>query len=501
MQSPQQLIDVSDSYRLQQAPAALLEQLPDLDDLQARRARYDPVAFLSYVLKDEETGGPIQLQPMHVEWQRLATAHRHLLIWGHTESGKSQELSVGRVLWELGKNPNLRILIISDTVGQATKLVMMIRRYIEGSREYKKVFPHVEPGEPWTTTELYLKRPAGIAKDPSVRASGLYGNITGGRADLGILDDILDAENTRTQAQRDRADEWLKSASFEGRLTDRSRVWVVGTAWHIDDVMHRYARAGTYFCVRYPLVLADGSSSWPERWSRARILERRKRMGEFEFARAMMCVARSDEEARFKREWIDKCLRRGDGYNLTYALQAVPDGYATFTGVDLGVRQKASSDLTVLFTIVVHPDGTREVLDIDAGKWTGPQIVEKIKDVHHRYESIVWVESNAAQDFIVQFTRGQSAVPVMSFDTTGYNKNHPEHGLAAMGVEMENAKWIIPNRGGVCHPEVSAWLNDMLYYDPNGHPGDRLMASWIAREGSRLTRPKAKLRRLDLLSR
>ncbi len=35
------------------------------------------------------------------------------------------------------------------------------------------------------------------------------------------------------------------------------------------------------------------------------------------------------------------------------------------------------------------------------------------------------------------------------------------------------------------HPEVDAWVNEMLYYDPRSHTGDRLMASWFAREAAR----------------
>ena len=32
---------------------------------------------------------------------------------------------------------------------------------------------------------------------------------------------------------------------------------------------------------------------------------------------------------------------------------------------------------------------------------------------------------------------------------------------------------------------VREWVDEILYYDPVSHTGDRLMASWIAREGAR----------------
>ena len=181
----------------------LLAEVADLDDLHAMRARYDPVAFASYILRDEETAKPIRVQPMHEEWHRLANAHKRLLLWAHVEAGKTQQVSIARALWELGRNPNLRICIVSNTDGQAQKICMTIAKYIESSAEYQKVFPGIKRArnQPWTMHQLYVVRD-GQAKDPSVRTCGVHGNILGARIDLLIIDDILDYENTITKNQR-----------------------------------------------------------------------------------------------------------------------------------------------------------------------------------------------------------------------------------------------------------------------------------------------------------
>jgi hypothetical protein len=126
--------------------------------------------------------------------------------------------------------------------------------------------------------------------------------------------------------------------------------------------------------------------------------------------------------------------------------------------------------------------------------------VAKIIDHHRRFFSICVVENNAAQDFIVQFARGQFAVPIRPF-TTGRNKAHPEFGVESIAAEMAGGKWVIPNNEGRCTPEVDAWISEMLYYDPTAHTGDRLMASWFAREGARLGDAKVSGYALDLMSR
>ncbi len=157
---------------------------------------------------------------------------------------------------------------------------------------------------------------------------------------------------------------------------------------------------------------------------------------------------------------------------------------AIITGVDLAVQKHDAADLTVLFTILAKPGGIRRVLNITAGRWTGPEIIGQVRDIYERFGGIVIVENNAGQDYIRQFLVENTAVPVIPF-TTGRNKAHPEFGIESMAAELANGKWEIPNKGGVTHPEVAEWIQELLYYDPREHTGDRLMASWFAREGAR----------------
>jgi len=490
------------------APSTVLQRLKVLDLAHQSMARQDANAFMSYVLKDEETGRPVIQAPHHTEWQRLADQHRRLLIWSHIESGKTQSLAIGRTLFELGKNPNLRVLILSNTDAQAQKVCIPIAKYIEQSDALHRVFPKLVRGKgmPWTNHQLYVQRQT-QAKDPSVQTCGVHGNILGSRVDLLILDDLLDYENTLTAAQRDDLWNWY-NATVEGRLTRNAKVWCIGTAWHREDIMHRLAKNPQWFAKRYPVLTERQTTSgtievsnWPERWPLDRIKEKRN-LGPLEFSRQLLCVARSDEDARFKKDWVQTCLQRGLGKPMTKALVAIPQGYRTYTGVDLGVRVKHGSDLTCLFTIVVHPNEDREVLEVDAGRWAGPEIVEKIIDVHRRYGSIVYVENVSAQQFIVDFTKAMSAVPVKPF-ATGTNQYHPEFGIEGIATEMSNGKWIIPSKyqGGHLvgqNEQIDAWISELLYYDPKGHPGDRLMASWFAQSGSRRVKPKVAFGRLDM---
>ncbi|MCK5641011.1 MAG: hypothetical protein KAJ19_09450, partial [Gammaproteobacteria bacterium] len=130
---------------------------------------------------------------------------------------------------------------------------------------------------------------------------------------------------------------------------------------------------------------------------------------------------------------------------------------------------------------------------------SGPEILSKAYEIHHRYQCMFMVENNAAQDYILQFARvdPRGLLPMRAF-TTGRNKAHPEFGIESLATELYNGMWIIPNTGGETHPEVLEWINEMLYYSPAAHTGDRLMASWFAREAVRAGLIKAETGRLDL---
>lgn len=449
-------------------------------------ARQDPSLFVRMALRDEKTGARVRQAPVHDEWQQVLTAHDRTVIWSHVEAGKTAQISIGRTLYELGLNPNLRGAIVSKTSKGAARIMRAIAQYIIKSADVHAVFPALKPHPdkslPWNTEAIVVDRDI-IAKDPSVQCCGVFGDILGARIDWLILDDVLDYENTRTARGRRELVEWIRSTLW-GRLTDEARVCFVGNAWHPEDAMHVFAAEPRFAGFRFPVVDNAGRLAWPASWSPARIENKRLELGPGEFARQMLCMARDDSSSRFKREWLEICLRRGEGYRLIDQIDALPPGFAVYTGVDLSVQQHSDADLTVFFTILLHPDGTRQVLSIESGRWAGPEILTRLEDTSARFGSICVVENNAAQDFILQFARAQTTATVVPF-TTGRQKAHPEFGVEGIAAELAAGRWILPNRGGKCAPEVDAWMSEMLYFNAKEHTGDRLMASWFAREGAR----------------
>jgi hypothetical protein len=387
-------------------------------------------------------------------------------------------------VWELGIDPTLRFVILSNTAEQAETIVRAIAGYIERNPEVREIFPALrpDPAGPWTNKQLRVIR-TGTAKDSSVRAVGVHGALTGGRCDRLIVDDILDPENCETSGARKKLEQWYRAVAV-GRLTARARVMIVGTAYHSDDLLHNISKQRGVRWFRFPILRADGSLSWQEQWPRTRVEEKRAELGPAEFARQLLCKSRDDDEARFKQSWIEEALAKGEGLPMIHSLDVLPEGTMTFTGVDLAAAQNRKSDFCSFFTFIEDSKGMRRILDITHGKFTGPEIIRRLKDIHNRYHSFLVVESNATQLFILQFAEEGTNLPTIPFNTSAA-KWDANLGVEGLAIELFNGKWIFPNQGGLCTKPLETFIAQMLFYSPRAHTGDILMSSYMARDVAR----------------
>lgn len=578
--------------------AELLEEVPPesgQDDLRivralmrkADRARRDPVAFFSFVMKEEKTHARIE-----------AAAHQRLLlefVMAHPRSvirmpvGSSKTFSMAALtLFLLGNDPTERGAMISASQGQAEKPLSMVQDYIEDEQghypELHLVFPELRPSprakDPWTQKKLVVDRPPGI-RDPSLVAIGIDGKLPGARLSWIIVDDVLDEENTATPQQREKVKRLFNSTVLSRKDIEGSRIVVCNTPWHPDDLTYSLEKAGwptltmdiegnvtitnapdfdsdeirpayrtkgdleqdsagdpvpTVFRLAahdsaaydapLSVQLRDGTRElaandnrrlagndnaepfdveeeiplWPEVFSAEKIAKLRDdyKNALYEYNQLYRCLCRSDEDAACKVEWIDRCkqLAIEAGHFSFVAEYRGPN--PTVTGVDLAVGEDEKHDFTAFFTVECIPSmqigskvyrNLRKILEIDIGRYKGRAIVDKLVDKTRRYNSIARVETNAAQDFLRQWTLDVDVSVPIRAHTTGANKHQRVHGVAGVFIELENGAWLIPTdpHTGQSPAAVQTWIEECLYYrPPPAHTGDALMASWLARAQARL---------------
>lgn len=132
-------------------------------------------------------------------------------------------LTAAFVIWRLLRNPNERILVISANEDRAVQFTTFVRGLIEEIPE----FQHLRPRDGQRDSVMAFDvGPSTLHQSPSVRAAGIFGQITGSRASVIVADDIEVPKNSLTQTMRDRLAEAVKE--FDAVLMTDADLQAIG---------------------------------------------------------------------------------------------------------------------------------------------------------------------------------------------------------------------------------------------------------------------------------
>lgn len=183
----------------------------------------------------------------------LGSIHREVISWWTSSKAKSHQLVLlprdhmksalvaYRAVWELTRDPTIRILLISSTSNLATKQLKFIKDILT-SDTYRLFWPEMVNKEEalrekWTEREISVdhpKRREESIRDPSIFTAGLTSNIVGMHSDITILDDVVVTGNAYTEEGREKVkDQYSLLSSIE---TADAKEWVVGTRYHPKDL-------------------------------------------------------------------------------------------------------------------------------------------------------------------------------------------------------------------------------------------------------------------------
>lgn len=183
----------------------------------------------------------------------LGNIHREVISWWTRQDAKPHQLLLlprdhmksalvaYRIVWELTRDPTLRILLISSTSNLATKQLKFIKDILT-SDIYRLFWPDMvqkdeAKREKWTEREISVDHPLRkeeSVRDPSIFTAGLTSNIVGLHCDIAVLDDVVVAGNAYMEDGREKVkDQYSLLSSVE---TVNSKEWVVGTRYHPKDL-------------------------------------------------------------------------------------------------------------------------------------------------------------------------------------------------------------------------------------------------------------------------
>jgi len=415
-----------------------------------------------------------------------------LMIFVPPRHGKSLVASQFFPAWYLGRNPSRFIIATSYAQELAEDFGREVRNQLADDL-HAQIFPECAGARDDSKSARRFHTGAGGV----YFATGIGGPITGRGAHVLLIDDpVKGHEEAESELVREKHKKWYSSTAYS-RLMPRAAIVVIQTRWHRDDLagwlLKEHAHEG-WDVVSLPAINERGEALWPEQYPLARLEEIRRTVGARVWSSLYQQRPLPPEEAgRFREEWFVAARERGRGYpfapsrDVAARALRLPDGsrVPVFVGVDLasgksGIARR--TDQSSLFAIAFHPTGTFQLLDIQQGRWTAPELLERMRLLHAIYAPVFAVEDNGVQQMFVDLAKEDVAGMRIVGLTTTTNKWSPVVGVESMAVDFENRRWIVPSdRTMKRAPELAeAWLEALLHFSPREHTPDVVMASWIA---------------------
>jgi predicted phage terminase large subunit-like protein len=295
-----------------------------------------------------------------------------LLIAGRGHA-KSEYYSAVLPASMLGENPSLRFVHITSTDALATMYSRRLQRVVT-SENYRQVYPAMPGrGNKWTEREWSLDVPG--QRDPTWRCTGRGGSITGGRADVIIVDDVVTYENARTEGERRRTLEWFQQTLVPMLVPKTGKLLVIGTRYHELD-LYASLMAGGMEALIYPAEDALGNILWPERFSREALdARRRPPLGsEASYRMQYLCEAVAAMGEVFRAEWFP-------------VEERLPELRALYWIWDTAVSEKTAADFTAGVLGGLGVDGNIHLVDAQRGQWAPTEAKERVIQAYRRAQA------------------------------------------------------------------------------------------------------------------
>jgi hypothetical protein len=293
-----------------------------------------------------------EVRPFHLDLLRFQADHRKSLQLAPRGFGKSTTLNITRCLFEVLRDPNVRVLICSNTQLQAEVFLREIKSHLEYNPTLRAAFGDWVSPEKWDIREILVRPRTSRAKESTISCVGVGGPVVSRHYDVIIADDLIDEENSRTEGQREKVREWFYR-SLGPTLEPHGRMHLLGTRYHFADLYGLLIEGEYAGCHQVKRALDEhGQSLWPEKFSAEWLQERRVAAGSLTFNSQYQNDVEAMKGRLFKAEWL-----------RWYETPPAGEHLRIYQGVDLAISQKETADYFAHVTIGIDRYKNVYVLD------------------------------------------------------------------------------------------------------------------------------------------
>ena len=345
-----------------------------------------------------------EVQPFHLKMQQFQFEHPQSLQLAYRGAGKTVVCTITKAIHYLLKNPNYRILLASENIGNCKDFLREIKSHFENNDRLIEIFGvYYDPGKvaKWDETDIDIVPKTSASKEPSIGCASPDSGLTSRHVDIILGDDLVIEKSCRTKLLRDRFRTWYYQTLIpcleppDSDVPHRGENHMVGTRYHYDDHYgHLIKRELKDHHQIIPGQDEEGQSPWPEKHTPKWFEERKNESGIIIFRCQYICDTEAMKGEVFQ---YDDCQQIEDSQ--------IPDGLKVFQGIDLAVSEEENPSNAQFANVTIGEDkaGNIYVLDYYLGHISFPKQIDISLKMYDEHDPIrAGVESNAYQKAFYQ---------------------------------------------------------------------------------------------------
>ena len=329
-----------------------------------------------------------------------------LMFWLPPGSGKSRLATQLFPAYMLGKDPTTQIIVTSYSGDLAEKFGSNTRDIME-SKKYQSLF------ETFLRKDSRSKDNWETTKGGSYNAVGLGGSITGKRANIFIIDDLIRGRaEANSKSYRDNAWDFFMSTAFTrgaNRLSQKKPIYIFcNTRWHTDDVPGRLLEmqkeGGEHLpkmkVISYPAIAEvdekhrkAGEALWEKGYPLSELNKVKATITGYEWSALYQQNPITAENQEFKVETFQEI-----------ALDDVlKDSNRVFMSIDTAISRKSSGDFTGITLNFVNKENKWRIMTWQR-RFSPKELIEFIFQKWEQYKiEKIGIEKTIYKDAIQEF--------------------------------------------------------------------------------------------------
>lgn len=386
-------------------------------------------------------------QPLAMEWPTQALCYemqqvmegrgRRLIVNQPPRTLKSMTVAVMFVAWALGRDPSLRIMVVSYAANLANRHSLDCRHLMQ-SAFYARLFPE-------TRLDKITEDQLATTKRGCRMATTIGGTVTGLGADIIIIDDPMNASDAHSDNEREKVKRF-HNTTLSSRLDNPSKgAFVLAMQrLHQDDLTGHLLQQGIWRHLKFQAIATEqrvvqlddarthsvrvGDLLSPQRLTKPVLDQQQMLLGSQAFAAQYQQDPVPSTGSMIKRSW----LRRYDSLPPR-------QGRLVVMSLDTATKTDPSHDYSAC-SVWLKSDGEHHLLDVWRDKVDYPTLKQKILDLWdiHTADLLVVEDHGNGSALLQEFQN--SRVTAVGFRSSMAK----EARLAAASAMIEAGKVFLP---------------------------------------------------------